>query len=49
MNLQQAGVTNFEDIRAVVLEKNAAVSVLLVKETLLEPELLEGVLRSLVA
>lgn len=46
MNLRQAGVTNFEDVRAVVLEKNGAVSVLFVKEVPLEPELLNGVRRA---
>ena len=46
MNLRQAGVSSFDEVRAVVMESNGDMSVLLKKEQPLEPELLEGVRRS---
>ena len=45
MNLRQAGVSSFDEVRVVVMETNGGMSVLLKKEHALAPELLEGVRR----
>ena len=46
MNLRQAGVSSFDEVRMVVMESNGDMSVLLKKDQPLEPELLTGVRRA---